>query len=82
MANWFTRIFNGVYREYDRRVRRASQIEEYGAGSHHGHDDAPIEVTLADDEDSAEIVNVPRGTSVTGSAKMADLQSEEHHLQA
>ena len=58
MANWFKRISDAVYREYDRRIKRASLITEYGV-DHFDHDAATIE-----DEGEIEIVNVPRGTRI------------------
>jgi hypothetical protein len=63
----FRSIAKAVYREYDRRIKRASLITEYGA-SHHAHAHATHEEAAhADHEDAAdeaEIVNVPRGTPV------------------
>jgi hypothetical protein len=61
----FRAIADVVYKEYDRRVRRASLVKEYGV-SHHDHAD---ESHAADgeehaDEDEAEIMNVPRGTPI------------------
>lgn len=53
---WWQRINDAVYREYDRRVRQASLIREYGAHDDH-HDDH-------EDEGDVVISNVPRGTSV------------------
>ncbi len=72
---FFSAISKAIYREYDRRIKRASLITEYGA-SHHGHEhdehaeaehsneDQHIEAEHTDEEDGAEIVNVPRGTPV------------------
>lgn len=76
--NWFTRISSAIYREYDRRIKRASLIAEYG--THHDHsshgeseDDGEIEIvnmprgavlTSGDDEE-VEIVNVPRGAALS-----------------
>lgn len=48
------RFLAAVNREYERRVRAASLVTEYGADQHH-HDDAA-------EEDAAVIVNIPRGT--------------------
>ena len=31
MANWFQRLAQAINIEYDRRIRRASQVTEYGA---------------------------------------------------
>jgi hypothetical protein len=50
-SGWLERLRRAVEREYERRIRAASLVKEYGA--HHGH---------ADHEgDAAEIVNIPRG---------------------
>jgi hypothetical protein len=64
----FRVIADAIYKEYDRRVKRASLVTEYGA-SHHHHDDAHAGETdhggdTHVDEDEAEIVNLPRGTPV------------------
>ena len=63
----FRAIADAVYKEYDRRVKRASLITEYGMSQHH-HDDAHTDETHDEDapadEDEAEIVNIPRGTPV------------------
>lgn len=60
--SFWQRVIAAVNREYDRRIRRASLVSEYGA-SHHGehhadHDDND----LLPHDDEAAIVNVPRGT--------------------
>ncbi|PDW03447.1 hypothetical protein CJ255_08575 [Candidatus Viridilinea mediisalina] len=52
------RIMNAIEQEYDRRIRAASLITEYGAG-HHGHEHED-----EDDGEVAEIMNVPRGTRI------------------
>jgi hypothetical protein len=62
----FRAIADVVYKEYDRRVRRASLVKEYGVSHHHDHAD---ESHAADGdehagEDEAEIMNVPRGTPI------------------
>jgi hypothetical protein len=57
--NLWRRFIAAVNREYERRVKAASLVSEYGA-THHGHDDH------ADDEgEVAVIANVPRGTRVS-----------------
>ena len=38
MGVWKT-ISNALYREYDRRIKRASLITEYGAAHHGAHAD-------------------------------------------
>jgi hypothetical protein len=53
---WWGRMLAGVNREYERRIRAASLVTEYGAGHHgagHHHEE--------DDAGGAEIVNLPRG---------------------
>jgi hypothetical protein len=65
MGVWKT-ISNALYKEYDRRIKRASLITEYGAAHHDAHTDAAHE-----DAEEAEIVNIPRGAPVVA-------QAEEH----
>jgi len=65
----FKSISNAVFKEYDRRIKRASLITEYGAAQHNDHgveheDDAHEH---EDGAEEAEIVNVPRGTPVVAS---------------
>ena len=62
MGVWKT-ISNAIYREYDRRIRRASLITEYGAAHHDTHADA-AHADAHEDAEEAEIVNIPRGTPV------------------
>jgi hypothetical protein len=62
MGVWKT-ISNAIYREYDRRIRRASLITEYGAAHHGAHDDAHVD-DQHEEAQEAEIANVPRGTVV------------------
>lgn len=64
MANWFQRTADAIQREYERRIRRASQITEYGQ-PHHEH----AEPAQDDEEGAAEIVNVPRGTTVAPASR-------------
>jgi len=76
-------ITDAVYREYDRRIKRASLVTEYGV--HHGADhtdhahaeephadatneDATQTADMDEETEEAEIVNVPRGTPVAVSA--------------
>ena len=54
--NWFQRLLAAIDREYERRVRRASLVTEYGAEQHSADDE---------DDDGVEIVNVPRGANVS-----------------
>jgi hypothetical protein len=73
----FRVIADAIYKEYDRRVKRASLVTEYGVSHHHDahadetdHDDAHA------DEDEAEIANIPRGTPVPTHAP-AEPQNQE-----
>ena len=63
----FRAISNAIYKEYDRRIKRASLITEYGSSHHHDdhgdHDDHGAEHEH-DDADAAEIVNLPRGAPI------------------
>jgi hypothetical protein len=77
MGVWKT-ISNALYREYDRRIKRASLITEYGAAHHDtpadAHDDAARDDVAHndaahDDGEEAEIVNIPRGTPVAAHAE-------------
>lgn len=54
--NWWQRAIAVIEREYERRVRAASLVSEYGA-DHHAHDDHPDAAAEA-----AVILNIPRGT--------------------
>ena len=74
----FRAIADAVYKEYDRRVKRASLITEYGMSQHHhdegahadethdegAHADETHDEDAPADEGEAEIVNIPRGTPV------------------
>ncbi len=68
--NLLQRFIQFVDKEYERRIRAASEVVEYGMGHGHGHHAEP-EATHSDveeveeDENAAEIVNVPRGTRLT-----------------
>lgn len=64
---FFSAISKAVFREYDRRIKRASLITEYGAAHHHGHahsEGADAGHGHAETAGEAEIVNIPRGTPV------------------
>ena len=74
MGVWKT-ISNAIYREYDRRIRRASLITEYGAAHHDTHADAHADAAHDDAHEGAEeaeIVNVPRGTPVASQSAPSD----------
>ncbi|MFV9506167.1 MAG: hypothetical protein AB4911_16570 [Oscillochloridaceae bacterium umkhey_bin13] len=70
------RMVAAVEREYERRIRAASLVTEYGA-SHHDHhhtsDHQPTGHTETeidqDDGEFAEIVNVPKGTRLGSHAR-------------
>jgi len=81
MGVWKT-ISNALYKEYDRRIKRASLITEYGMAHHDSHADAHADETHQDaheDAEEAEIVNIPRGTpvAVQAEAQPADLPVDE-----
>lgn len=65
MSGLFQRIADAVYREYDRRIKRASLITEYGVAHHHDHGEA-----RADNE--AAIVNLAPGASAHGERTRPD----------
>lgn len=64
--SWWQRAISAINREYDRRIRRASLVSEYGAG-HHGHSHADHDgpsYAEHDDGEVAAIMNVPKGTRI------------------
>jgi|HigsolmetaAR201D_1030396.scaffolds.fasta_scaffold32869_2 hypothetical protein len=69
---FFRALAQAVYNEYDRRIKRASEIKEYGLAHHHDHD----HVDEAEEEAEIEIVNVPRGTQLTTSTAEPPASSE------
>jgi hypothetical protein len=71
-------IADAIYKEYDRRVKRASLVTEYGMSHHHddAHADEAHHDDLHADEDEAEIVNLPRGTPVPAHAPDVDEHQE------
>jgi hypothetical protein len=72
MSGLLQRIADAVYREYDRRIKRASLITEYGVSHHHDHEDAH-------DDDEVAIVNLPPGSSVGEQhAQQVEAASEKH----
>jgi hypothetical protein len=80
MGVWKT-ISNALYKEYDRRIKRASLITEYGAAHHGTHADAAHDEAHTDtheDTEEAEIVNIPRGTPVAASADLSEQPKVEH----
>jgi hypothetical protein len=75
MGVWKT-ISNALYKEYDRRIKRASLITEYGA-AHHVGDGAAHADDAHEDAEEAEIVNIPRGTPVAASADLSEPPNAE-----
>ncbi len=73
MSGLLQRIADAVYREYDRRIKRASLITEYGGSHHHDHEDAH-------DNDEVAIVNLPPGSSVGEQHTQAEAVSEKHDV--
>ena len=69
MGVWKT-ISNALFKEYDRRIKRASLITEYGAAHHGAHADAHDDAH--EDAEEAEIVNIPRGTPVASHPAPSD----------
>lgn len=57
------RTLAAIHHEYDRRIRRASLVTEYGAAHGH-HADQSAHASPEHDDDLAEIVNVPKGTPI------------------
>lgn len=55
--HWWQRAIAAIDREYERRIRAASRVTEYGV-SHHHHDEHD------DDGEVAEIMNIPKGTRI------------------
>ncbi len=56
---WWRRLVATIDREYERRIRAASLVTEYGIAHHAGHEEEH-----AEEGEVAEIVNVPRGTAI------------------
>lgn len=72
--NPWQRLVAAINREYERRIRAASLVTEYGA-DHHAHDDHQDE---GDEAEVAVIANVPRGTRV-GRVQHPDGEAEGEH---
>ena len=75
----FRAIADAVFKEYDRRIKRASLVTEYGAHHHadahaadehvaEAHAEAERSADAHAEEDEAEIINLPRGTPVPAQA--------------
>jgi hypothetical protein len=80
MGVWKT-ISNALFKEYDRRIKRASLITEYGAAHHSSHDDPHAHSAhdqAHEDAEEAEIANIPRGTPVAAAADLSQQPPAEH----
>lgn len=80
--NWFEWLLATINKEYDRRVRVASEIDEYGMHHGHGHGHAHTPDHEADNEGDVEISNVPPGTHVHAPADnhpTTDTHAEKTH---
>lgn len=81
VRDWFTTLVRVINGEYERRIRSASEVTEYGAGHGHDHDHAdhadhpPAE--LEEEAEVAEILNVPRGTRIGRTPHAADQKPAE-----
>ena len=77
----FRALSDAIYKEYDRRIKRASLVKEYGMAQHHAEEHADEVHTPHDDtaEDEAEIVNIPPGTPVAAPAPIAPAETAEPH---
>jgi hypothetical protein len=59
--SWLGRLWRAIEREYERRIRRASEVIDYSTQSHI-HEASGTTDEVAVEEAEVEIVNVPRGT--------------------
>jgi len=77
----FRALSDAIYKEYDRRIKRASLVKEYGMAQHHPEEHADEVHAAHDDtaEDEAEIVNIPPGTPVAAPAPIAPAETAEPH---
>lgn len=70
-------LFDGlvevVNKEYDRRIKRASEIIEYGMKHGHGHGHHHG----ADDDEVSIISNVPVGTRIPSTQRHHDQEQEQ-----
>ena len=71
MPTWLAKLVQAVDSEYDRRIRRASNVVSYdpdGTGAAHSasehHSDDVLDGVLEEEDEGVEIVNVPRGTRI------------------
>lgn len=68
---WWRRVIAAIDREYERRIRAASLVTEYGIGHHDEH-----EADHEEEEAVAEIVNVPRGADLGHRRRAAPAPSD------
>ncbi|MGQ9926927.1 MAG: hypothetical protein ACUVS4_08655 [Chloroflexaceae bacterium] len=68
--SWWRRLVATINREYERRIRAASLVTEYGAPHHDKHEEEH-----AEEGEVAEIVNVPRGTAIRHEQRAASRSS-------
>ncbi|HEY3228339.1 MAG TPA: hypothetical protein VGJ87_03905 [Roseiflexaceae bacterium] len=70
----FRALSDAIYKEYDRRIKRASLVKEYGVAQHHAEEHLDEVHAVHDDtaEDEAEIVNIPPGTPVAAPSAPAE----------
>jgi hypothetical protein len=90
----FDRLVEIVNKEYDRRIKRASNIIEYGMHHGHGHSQshaphAPHHASAAphapdnhdnEDDDDTVIANVPVGSRVHGGQRPYTETDEDHSV--
>jgi hypothetical protein len=65
------RLWKRIEREYERRIRRASEVVEYQLADHplsESHTDKPEEA-----EEEVEIVNLPKGTPIQRNSSKQDI---------
>lgn len=76
--DWLDQLTRVIDREYERRIRAASEIVEYGIGHGHGHDhhhgsDAHAEA----EDDGSVIMNVRPGTKFGGTGNRGRRPSQD-----
>jgi hypothetical protein len=65
------RVWKRIEREYERRIRRASEVVEYQSVPHQSTSAAHTE--LEGSEEEAEIVNLPKGTPLQRNSPQQDI---------
>ncbi|NTW04173.1 MAG: hypothetical protein HGA19_23380 [Oscillochloris sp.] len=79
-SGWWQRVLAAIGREYERRIRAASLVTEYGAGHGHGaHDSHEAGDHHEDDGEAAEIMNLPRGSRRPTFNHPEEPTSTSHH---